>query len=121
MPRARGQCCAAAVLVTVYRRRIVLRRSVRRSAEDFIKANGLRLCYQTFGEQSRPAIILIMGMGAQMVGWEDDFCELLASRGFWVIRFDNRGHALPSRMWSPIIDGIVGVAENAAKRPVWAR
>jgi pimeloyl-ACP methyl ester carboxylesterase len=68
----------------------VFRRSVRRSPEDFVNANGLRLCYQTFGEQNRPAMVLIMGMGAQMVGWDDDFCELLAGRGFWVIRFDNR-------------------------------
>lgn len=65
-------------------------RAVRRSPECFVNANGISLCYQTFGDHTRPAMILIMGMGAQMIGWDDEFCELLASEGFWVIRFDNR-------------------------------
>ncbi|WP_280155374.1 alpha/beta hydrolase [Piscinibacter sp. XHJ-5] len=61
-----------------------------RTPEAFASANGLRLCYQTFGDPAHPPMVLIMGMGAQMVGWDEDFCEMLAGRGFWVIRFDNR-------------------------------
>ena len=37
-----------------------------------------------------PALLLIMGLGSQMLLWEEDFCDQLAERGFWVIRFDNR-------------------------------
>lgn len=65
-------------------------RKVSRTPERFIDANGLTFCYETFGRRKDPALLLIMGMGAQMIGWEDDFCEALAGRGFYVVRFDNR-------------------------------
>jgi len=61
-----------------------------RTPEAFVSANGLTLCYETFGDPANPPMLLIMGMGAQMVGWDDEFCEALAARGFRVIRFDNR-------------------------------
>jgi len=54
------------------------------------KANGIELCYETFGSSDDPAMLLIMGLGAQMIAWPDEFCELLASAGFHVIRYDNR-------------------------------
>jgi pimeloyl-ACP methyl ester carboxylesterase len=58
--------------------------------EKIAKANGLELCYQTFGAESDPPLLLIMGLGAQMIVWDDGFCEALAARGYWVTRFDNR-------------------------------
>jgi pimeloyl-ACP methyl ester carboxylesterase len=67
-----------------------MRQDQRHTAEAFVNANGITLCYETFGEPANPPMVLIMGMGAQMVGWDDEFCEALAARGFWVIRFDNR-------------------------------
>jgi len=51
---------------------------------------GITLCYETFGEESASPMLLIMGLGTQMIGWPDDFCEQLAGRGFRVVRFDNR-------------------------------
>ena len=60
------------------------------SPERFARAGQIRLCYQTFGSPDARPLLLVMGLGAQMVLWDDDFCELLAERGFWVIRFDNR-------------------------------
>ena len=51
---------------------------------------GITLCYETFGERSRPPLLLIMGLGTQMVAWHEDFCSELAERGFYVVRFDNR-------------------------------
>ena len=63
---------------------------VTRTPESLIEANGISLCWDSFGEPSAPALILIMGMGAQMVGWDDEFCAQLALRGFRVIRFDSR-------------------------------
>ena len=53
-------------------------------------ANGIEIEYDTFGDLSGAPLVLINGLGAQMVGWDEDFCRLLASRGFRVIRFDNR-------------------------------
>jgi pimeloyl-ACP methyl ester carboxylesterase len=50
----------------------------------------ITLCYETFGDPSDPAALLIMGLGTQMVAWREDFCEELAARGLFVVRFDNR-------------------------------
>jgi pimeloyl-ACP methyl ester carboxylesterase len=55
-----------------------------------LTANGIRIEYETFGDRLQPALLLIMGLGAQMIFWDDDFCREIASRGFRVIRFDNR-------------------------------
>jgi pimeloyl-ACP methyl ester carboxylesterase len=51
---------------------------------------GITLCYETFGERSDPTALLIMGLGTQMVAWQEDFCRELAGRGLHVVRFDNR-------------------------------
>src|SRR3954451_11527047 len=63
--------------------------------EQFAKAGDVELCYETFGEAGRPAVLLVMGLGTQMLGWHEDFCTQLADRGFFVIRYDNRdvGHS----------------------------
>jgi pimeloyl-ACP methyl ester carboxylesterase len=69
--------------------------SVRRSEPALAKANGIELCYDTFGDRDAPPLVLIMGLAAQMIAWDEEFCSQLASRGYWVIRFDNRdiGHS----------------------------
>jgi pimeloyl-ACP methyl ester carboxylesterase len=63
--------------------------------EKIANANGIELAYQAFGDRSDPALLLVMGLGAQLIHWQEEFCELLAARGFFVIRFDNRdvGHS----------------------------
>jgi pimeloyl-ACP methyl ester carboxylesterase len=60
------------------------------SGEQYAQVGNVKLCYETFGDRAMPALLLVMGLGSQMVLWEDGFCEQLAERGFWVIRFDNR-------------------------------
>ncbi len=61
----------------------------------FAQSNGIRLCYEDWGAMDDPPVVLIMGLGAQLVGWPDAFCELLVEGGRRVIRFDNRdiGHS----------------------------
>jgi pimeloyl-ACP methyl ester carboxylesterase len=54
------------------------------------RTNGVDLCYEIFGDPAAEPMVLIMGLGAQMIHWDDDFCRKLAARGFRVIRFDNR-------------------------------
>jgi pimeloyl-ACP methyl ester carboxylesterase len=58
--------------------------------ESFCRVGEIELCYETFGDPGDPAVLLIMGLATQMLGWHEDFCTQLASRGFHVIRFDNR-------------------------------
>ena len=57
---------------------------------QIIRANGIDICSEIFGDANAEPMFLIMGLGAQMILWDDDFCRQLAARGFRVIRFDNR-------------------------------
>ncbi len=54
------------------------------------KANGLELAYEQIGDPGNAPMLLIMGLGSQMISWPDEFCGQLAGRGFFVTRFDNR-------------------------------
>jgi pimeloyl-ACP methyl ester carboxylesterase len=56
---------------------------------------GITLCYEAFGDPSDPPLLLVMGLGMQMLGWDEDFCRALADRDLYVIRYDNRdaGHS----------------------------
>jgi pimeloyl-ACP methyl ester carboxylesterase len=61
------------------------------------KSNGIELCYDTFGDRTKPPLLLIMGLAGQMIAWDEEFCGELAARGYWVIRFDNRDIGLSTR------------------------
>ncbi len=63
-------------------------------------ANGIELEYQTFGDPGDQPLVLIAGLATQMISWLEPFCELLASGGFFVIRFDNRDVGLSTWMES---------------------
>ncbi len=54
------------------------------------KANGIEIEYETFGSRQDPALLLIMGLGAQLTLWPESLCEGLAGQGFFVVRYDNR-------------------------------
>jgi pimeloyl-ACP methyl ester carboxylesterase len=64
-------------------------------SESFCRVGDIDLCYETFGDSADPAVLLIMGLGTQMLGWDEEFCTELAGRGFFVVRYDNRdiGHS----------------------------
>jgi pimeloyl-ACP methyl ester carboxylesterase len=71
--------------------------------EQFCTVNGdIELCYETFGDPGDPAVLLVMGLATQMVGWHEDFCEAFAERGYHVIRFDNRDIGRSQRMTGPV-------------------
>jgi pimeloyl-ACP methyl ester carboxylesterase len=55
-----------------------------------IASNGIQLYYESFGAARNPAVLLIMGLGAQLTRWNQALCDELVARGFRVIRFDNR-------------------------------
>ncbi|MFH8735672.1 alpha/beta fold hydrolase [Streptomyces sp. NPDC017964] len=58
---------------------------------------GMSLAYETFGDPSDPPVLLVMGFGAQMIAWHEDFCRALADRGRYVIRYDNRDCGLSTK------------------------
>lgn len=62
------------------------------------RANGIQIEYDTFGSAGDPALLLIMGLGAQMTLWPEPFCQQLAEHGLFVIRFDNRDVGLSSKI-----------------------
>ena len=59
-----------------------------------VKANGIEIEYEAAGNKADPALLLVMGLGAQLTIWPDALFEGLAKRGFYVIRFDNRDTGL---------------------------
>jgi len=63
-----------------------------------LKANGIRIEYDTFGDSSSPPLLLIMGLSGQMILWAGEFCARLAESGLYVIRFDNRDVGLSSKI-----------------------
>jgi pimeloyl-ACP methyl ester carboxylesterase len=67
--------------------------------------NGIDLEYVTEGDPSNPALLLVMGLGAQLIAWPDEFVTALADRGFFVIRYDNRDCGLSTKL-----DGLPDVA-----------
>jgi pimeloyl-ACP methyl ester carboxylesterase len=62
------------------------------------RANGIEIFYDDIGDPNAPALLLIMGLGTQMIGWPEAFCGRLADRGFRVIRFDNRDIGLSTKI-----------------------
>ena len=62
------------------------------------QANGIEIAYETFGERSNPPMLLVMGLGCQLLLWPEELCQMLAGRGFYVIRFDNRDIGLSSKI-----------------------
>lgn len=63
-----------------------------------LKSNGLEIEYDTFGDRGGRPVLLIMGLGTQMIAWEEEFCEALADREHHVIRFDNRDIGLSTKL-----------------------
>ncbi len=62
-----------------------------------INANNISIEFETFGEPDARPLLLVMGLGAQMVAWDENFCQQLADAGHFVIRYDNRDVGLSTR------------------------
>ncbi|HEX2397521.1 MAG TPA: alpha/beta hydrolase [Solirubrobacteraceae bacterium] len=69
--------------------------------EQIARSNGLDIAHETFGDPGDPPLLLVMGLAAQMLLWREELCELLAERGFFVIRFDNRDVGRSSKTAGP--------------------
>ena len=55
-----------------------------------VNANGIQIEYETLGNPSSRPLLLIIGLGGQLIQWDEALCRDLAERGHYVIRFDNR-------------------------------
>jgi pimeloyl-ACP methyl ester carboxylesterase len=74
-----------------------------------VAANGIELFYEDFGKPADPVILLVMGLGTQLIAWPDDFVDGLVTAGYRVIRYDNRDIGLSTHL-----DGAPAI------NPVWA-
>ena len=81
-----------------------------------IEANGVELCTEPFGDPADPPVLLIMGIGASMLWWDEGFCGLLADGGRYVIRYDHRdvGRSITYEPGRPEYTGSDLVADAAA-------
>jgi pimeloyl-ACP methyl ester carboxylesterase len=61
-------------------------------------ANGIEIAYETFGDPGARPLLLVMGLGTQMLAWHDGFCGALVERGLFVVRFDNRDIGLSTHL-----------------------
>ena len=75
-------------------------------------ATGMELEYDSFGSPDDPTLLLVMGFTAQMIQWDEKFCQLLADTGLHVVRFDNRDCGLSSKLDGITVD--VGAVMAAA-------
>ena len=63
-----------------------------------VSANGISIEYESFGSHADPTLLLIMGLGMQMIAWPEPFCRELAAQGFRVIRYDNRDTGFSTKL-----------------------
>jgi len=70
-----------------------------------VHANGMTLAFDAFGSEDAEPILLVSGLGVQMIRWASPFCEILAALGYRVIRFDNRDVGLSTHLDdAPVIE-----------------
>ena len=77
-----------------------------------VKANGIEIEYETAGNKADPALLLVMGLGAQMTIWPDSLFQGLAKAGFYVIRFDNRDTGLSTDFGSAGLPDIASAIQK---------
>lgn len=63
-----------------------------------VPANGLELAYESIGDPTNPTMLMVMGLGAQLITWPDPFVARLAAAGHHVVRFDNRDIGLSTHL-----------------------
>jgi pimeloyl-ACP methyl ester carboxylesterase len=70
--------------------------------EGRVNAGGIEITYQSLGDPSGPPLLLVMGLGMQLIHWDLELCEQLADQGYRVIRFDNRDAGLSTKIDAPV-------------------
>ena len=79
------------------------------------EANGIQIEYETFGDRSSRPLLLIMGLGGQMIFWDEEVCEKLVEKGHYVIRFDNRDVGLSTKLEEAGIPDVIEALQDSLK------
>ena len=79
---------------------------------------GITIEYETFGEASHPALLLISGFSAQLTSWNENLCKLFAAQGFHVIRFDNRDCGLSTKLDGVVVDTTAIITAALMEEPI---
>ena len=89
--------------------------------ESLASVNGVEIAYETFGDPTDETMLLVMGLGVQMLGWDEQLCTALAVRGYHVVRFDNRDVGLSTKVEGgprpDLMAAIAGDASTASSTP----
>ena len=83
-------------------------------------ANGIEVYFETFGDPEDPTLLLVCGLGAQCVGFDEPFCEQIASLGVRVVRYDNRDAGLSTHLAGVEVDPLAAMTAAASGEPVEA-
>jgi pimeloyl-ACP methyl ester carboxylesterase len=87
------------------------------AAMPIATGSGIEVNYESFGDPADPTLLLINGLGSQMIRWRPDFCAALVDRGLHVVRFDNRDTGLSTHMGEPVDMRAVRQALAAGEAP----
>ncbi|MFX1356569.1 MAG: alpha/beta fold hydrolase [Promethearchaeota archaeon] len=79
------------------------------------KVNSIELFYDTFGDPSSQPLLLIMGLGSQMIRWVPELCEEFVKKGFFLIRFDNRDVGLSTKIEEAGVPDIMKVYQKVLR------
>ncbi|HEX5894824.1 MAG TPA: alpha/beta fold hydrolase [Thermoleophilaceae bacterium] len=85
--------------------------------EERAAVGEVELVYESIGDPADPALLLVMGLGMQLINWDLEFCEGLAERGFHVIRFDNRDAGLSTKIDAPVPNVLRAMAGIPIRAP----
>jgi len=77
-------------------------------SESFASLEGVDVCYETLGEPDGRPLLLIMGLSGPLIWWDEEFCQMLVDRGFYVVRYDNRDAGRTMRTRPPVPPWRVG-------------
>jgi pimeloyl-ACP methyl ester carboxylesterase len=80
-----------------------------------VNVKGIQIEYDTFGEVRSKPLLMIKGIGQQMITWSDDFCSLLAQAGHYVIRFDHRDVGLSSKLEDKKVPELTQILTSVAQ------
>src|SRR5512139_684700 len=81
-------------------------------------ANGVELFFETFGDPADPTLLLVCGLGAQCVGYDDPFCEQIAGLGVHLVRYDNRDTGLSTHLHDVEVDAVAAVVASMSGESV---
>jgi pimeloyl-ACP methyl ester carboxylesterase len=82
------------------------------TAMPIARANGIDIAYETLGDPADPTVLLVHGLGCQLIEWDDELCRAIVDRGFHVVRFDNRDVGESTRFDQPV--DVMGVIAAVA-------